>query len=119
MLAEYGLLPDVVHTSLLRRAIHTSQLALDACDRHWIPVNRSWRLNERHYGALQGKDKKDIYRCHLLLIIPEPEFKQFIAEKKEEIPLAEFEKKLIPFIIARPLPNKGVEYWKIQDLEIL
>jgi 2,3-bisphosphoglycerate-dependent phosphoglycerate mutase len=44
---------------LLRRAIHTSQLALDACDRHWIPVSRSWRLNERHYGALQGKDKKE------------------------------------------------------------
>jgi 2,3-bisphosphoglycerate-dependent phosphoglycerate mutase len=42
---------------LLRRAIHTSQLALDSCDRHWIPVKRSWRLNERHYGALQGKDK--------------------------------------------------------------
>ncbi|MFM6940923.1 MAG: 2,3-bisphosphoglycerate-dependent phosphoglycerate mutase, partial [Candidatus Planktophila sp.] len=40
-----------------RRAIHTSQLALDSCDRHWIPVKRSWRLNERHYGALQGKDK--------------------------------------------------------------
>jgi 2,3-bisphosphoglycerate-dependent phosphoglycerate mutase len=57
MLADRGLLPDVVHTSLLRRAIHTSQLALDACDRHWIPVHRSWRLNERHYGALQGKDK--------------------------------------------------------------
>ena len=58
LLAERGLLPDLVHTSLLRRAIHTSQLALDACDRHWIPVRRSWRLNERHYGALQGKDKK-------------------------------------------------------------
>ena len=57
MLADRGLLPDVVHTSLLRRAIHTSQLALDSCDRHWIPVKRSWRLNERHYGALQGKDK--------------------------------------------------------------
>ena len=57
LLAERGLLPDVLHTSLLRRAIHTSQLALDACDRHWIPVQRSWRLNERHYGALQGKDK--------------------------------------------------------------
>lgn len=53
-----GLLPDVVHTSLLRRAIATSVLALDACDRHWIPVRRDWRLNERHYGALQGKDKK-------------------------------------------------------------
>lgn len=58
LLAERGLLPDLVHTSLLRRAIHTAQLALDACDRHWIPVRRSWRLNERHYGALQGKDKK-------------------------------------------------------------
>ena len=59
LLAERTLLPDVVHTSLLRRAIHTSQLALDSCDRHWIPVRRSWRLNERHYGALQGKDKKE------------------------------------------------------------
>ena len=59
LLAERNLLPDVVHTSLLRRAIHTSQLALDVCDRHWIPVRRSWRLNERHYGALQGKDKKE------------------------------------------------------------
>jgi len=57
MLAERGLLPDVVHTSLLRRAITTSQLVLDECDRHWIPVHRTWRLNERHYGALQGKDK--------------------------------------------------------------
>ena len=57
LLAQRNLLPDLVHTSLLRRAIHTSQLALDACDRHWIPVKRSWRLNERHYGALQGKDK--------------------------------------------------------------
>jgi 2,3-bisphosphoglycerate-dependent phosphoglycerate mutase len=58
MLAEAGLLPDVVHTSLLRRAISTANVALDVCDRHWIPVQRSWRLNERHYGALQGKDKK-------------------------------------------------------------
>jgi 2,3-bisphosphoglycerate-dependent phosphoglycerate mutase len=57
-LAQAGLLPDVVHTSLLRRAIETANLALDAMDRHWIPVRRSWRLNERHYGALQGKDKK-------------------------------------------------------------
>ena len=57
LLKERNLLPDVVHTSLLRRAITTSQLALDSCDRHWIPVARTWRLNERHYGALQGKDK--------------------------------------------------------------
>ena len=58
LLKARGLLPDVVHTSLLRRAIQTSNLALDTCDRQWIPVRRSWRLNERHYGALQGKDKK-------------------------------------------------------------
>jgi 2,3-bisphosphoglycerate-dependent phosphoglycerate mutase len=58
MLVESGVLPDVLHTSLLRRAIITAQLALDIADRHWIPVRRSWRLNERHYGALQGKNKK-------------------------------------------------------------
>ena len=58
LLAEAGLAPDVSHTSLLRRAIRTSQIVLDGIDRHWIPVKRSWRLNERHYGALQGKDKK-------------------------------------------------------------
>ena len=57
-LLDNDLLPDVVHTSLLRRAITTANLALDVADRHWIPVRRSWRLNERHYGALQGKDKK-------------------------------------------------------------
>ena len=57
-LVEAGLLPDVVHTSLLRRAINTGTMALDVADRHCIPVRRSWRLNERHYGALQGKDKK-------------------------------------------------------------
>ena len=57
-IAQAGLLPDVVHTSLLRRAITTAALALDTSDRHWIPVRRSWRLNERHYGALQGLDKK-------------------------------------------------------------
>jgi len=52
--------PDLLHTSVLRRAISTANLALDAADRHWIPVRRDWRLNERHYGALQGKDKKQI-----------------------------------------------------------
>ncbi|OBG80563.1 phosphoglyceromutase [Mycobacterium sp. E802] len=57
LLVEQGVLPDVVYTSLLRRAITTANLALDAADRHWIPVHRDWRLNERHYGALQGLDK--------------------------------------------------------------
>jgi 2,3-bisphosphoglycerate-dependent phosphoglycerate mutase len=60
LLASSNLLPDVVHTSVLRRAIATAQIALDACDRHWIPVKRSWRLNERHYGDLQGKDKSAV-----------------------------------------------------------
>jgi 2,3-bisphosphoglycerate-dependent phosphoglycerate mutase len=59
LMAEQGLLPDVLYTSLLRRAISTANLALDACDRHWIPVTRDWRLNERHYGALQGLDKAE------------------------------------------------------------
>jgi 2,3-bisphosphoglycerate-dependent phosphoglycerate mutase len=58
LLREQGLLPDVVHTSVLRRAIRTAEISLHTADRHWIPVRRSWRLNERHYGALQGKDKK-------------------------------------------------------------
>ena len=58
LLTDAGVLPDVVHTSLLRRAITTANYALDAADRLWIPVRRSWRLNERHYGALQGKNKK-------------------------------------------------------------
>jgi 2,3-bisphosphoglycerate-dependent phosphoglycerate mutase len=57
LLVHHKLLPDVVHTSLLSRAIQTANGALDAADRLWIPVKRSWRLNERHYGALQGKDK--------------------------------------------------------------
>ncbi|MGV0737007.1 phosphoglyceromutase [Mycolicibacterium sp. (ex Dasyatis americana)] len=57
LLVEQDVLPDVVYTSLLRRAITTANLALDAADRHWIPVHRDWRLNERHYGALQGLDK--------------------------------------------------------------
>ncbi len=58
LLREHGILPDVVHTSVLRRAIRTAEIALHTCDRHWIAVRRSWRLNERHYGALQGKDKR-------------------------------------------------------------
>lgn len=59
LLKDAGILPDVVHTSLLRRAIMTANLALNEADRHWIPVKRSWRLNERHYGDLQGKNKAE------------------------------------------------------------
>ena len=57
LLAESGLAPDVLYTSVLTRAIQTANIALDTAERSWIPVKRSWRLNERHYGALQGKDK--------------------------------------------------------------
>ncbi len=60
LLKDEGILPDVLHTSLLKRAITTANLALEAADRQWIPVKRSWRLNERHYGALQGKDKAQV-----------------------------------------------------------
>ncbi|WP_058234806.1 phosphoglyceromutase [Devriesea agamarum] len=60
LIKESGIRPDVVHTSLLRRAIMTANLALDAADLHWIPVRRDWRLNERHYGALQGLNKTEI-----------------------------------------------------------
>jgi len=58
LLRDADLLPTVVHTSVLTRAVRTANLALEECGRPWIEVRRSWRLNERHYGALQGKDKK-------------------------------------------------------------
>ncbi|GAB3676007.1 phosphoglyceromutase [Saccharopolyspora tripterygii] len=64
LLREAGTLPDVLHTSLLRRAISTANIALDGADRHWIPVKRDWRLNERHYGALQGKNKKQTLEAY-------------------------------------------------------
>jgi 2,3-bisphosphoglycerate-dependent phosphoglycerate mutase len=60
LLAANGLLPDVVHTSVQRRAIRTADLALGACGRSWVPVRRSWRLNSNHYGALQGRNKAEV-----------------------------------------------------------
>ena len=59
LIAAAGLEPTVVHTSVLTRAIATMHLAMAAMDRLWIPVRRHWRLNERHYGALQGLDKSE------------------------------------------------------------
>ncbi len=64
LLRDAGLLPDVLHTSVLRRAIRTAEISLNVADRHWIPVRRSWRLNERHYGALQGKNKKQTLQAY-------------------------------------------------------
>ena len=60
LMEEKGVLPDILFTSLLRRAIRTANISLNAADRHWIPVERSWRLNERHYGKLQGLNKAEI-----------------------------------------------------------
>ena len=62
LLVSCDLLPDVVHTSVLVRSIRTAELALGTAGRSWIPVRRSWRLNERHYGALQGKNKEETRR---------------------------------------------------------
>jgi 2,3-bisphosphoglycerate-dependent phosphoglycerate mutase len=59
LLAESGLKPEILYTSVLTRAIQTANIALETADRLWIPVKRSWRLNERHYGALQGLDKAE------------------------------------------------------------
>ena len=64
LLAEHGILPAFVHTSLQRRTIRTADLALAAADRDWIPVRRSWRLNGRHYGALQGSNKAQVRKQH-------------------------------------------------------
>src|SRR5699024_1700825 len=64
LLKQEGLLPDVVYTPLLRRAITTASLALAAADRQWIPTHGSRRLNERHHGALQGKNKAEIRDEH-------------------------------------------------------
>jgi 2,3-bisphosphoglycerate-dependent phosphoglycerate mutase len=60
LLADRGFFPDVVHTSVQRRAIWSADLALAACGRSWVPVRRSWRLNSNHYGALQGRGKAEV-----------------------------------------------------------
>lgn len=128
LLKEHNLLPDVLYTSLLRRAIHTAQIALDACDRHWIPVNRSWRLNERHYGALQGKDKKQTLETYgeeqfklwrRSFDVPPPpiddndEYSQFgdprYAELGSQMPKTECLKdvvdRLVPYLTSGDLPR--------------
>lgn len=64
LIAEFEPKPDILYTSVLKRAIHTANLALASADRDWLPVERSWRLNERHYGALQGLDKAQTLAEH-------------------------------------------------------
>ncbi len=122
LLKSEGLLPDVVHTSLLRRAIHTAYVALDGCDRHWIPVKRTWRLNERHYGALQGLNKtetRDKYGDEQFMlwrrsydvppppIEPDGEFSQFNDPRYADIPADERPlTECLKDVVARMLP-----YW--------
>ncbi len=131
LLQAEDLLPDVLHTSLLRRAIHTANIALDGCDRHWIPVRRSWRLNERHYGALQGLDKtqtRDKYGEEQFMqwrrsydtpppvIEKDGEFSQFNDPRYADIPEAERPlTECLKDVVKRMLP-----YWSsdiIPDLE--
>ncbi|HEY6797012.1 MAG TPA: phosphoglyceromutase [Kineosporiaceae bacterium] len=122
LLAESGLLPDVVHTSLLRRAITTANLALDVADRHWIPVRRSWRLNERHYGALQGKNKKQTLQAYgeeqFMLwrrsydtppppIAPDDEFSQAADPRYADLGAALPSTECLQDVVARMLP-----YWE-------
>lgn len=64
LMRDAGIVPDVVLTSLLRRAITTANLALEEAGLSWLPVERNWRLNERHYGALQGKNKKETLEAY-------------------------------------------------------
>lgn len=121
LLLEAGIAPDIVHTSLLTRAIRTSQLALEAAGRLWIPVRRNWRLNERHYGTLQGKNKKQTleefgeeqfmlwrrsYDVPPPPIDPEDPFAQTYEERYAALPpdarpstecLADVVKRLIPY----------------------
>ena len=123
LLKSEGLLPDKLHTSLLRRAIHTANLTLDGCDRHWIPVSRSWRLNERHYGALQGKNKAQtleqygeeqfmLWRRSYDTPPPElekdAEFSQFNDPRYADIPEGERpQTECLKDVVARMLP-----YWE-------
>lgn len=122
LLTDAGVLPDVVHTSLLRRAITTANYALDVADRLWIPVKRSWRLNERHYGALQGKNKKQT--------LDEYGEEQFMLWRRSydvpppEIELGtEFSQDTDPRYAGEPIPrtealaqvlDRALPYWKAE-----
>jgi 2,3-bisphosphoglycerate-dependent phosphoglycerate mutase len=123
LLAESGLHPDILYTSVLTRAIQTANLALDVADRAWIPVKRSWRLNERHYGALQGLDKAEtlekygeqqFMQWRRSFDVPPPpladdaEFSQFGDPRYADVPDAEFPRtESLKLVIDRMLP-----YWE-------
>jgi 2,3-bisphosphoglycerate-dependent phosphoglycerate mutase len=123
LLAESGLKPLISYTSLLTRAIQTADLALLGADRAWIPVKRSWRLNERHYGALQGLDKAEtlakfgeeqFMQWRRSFDVPPPpldddaEWSQFGDERYADIPDADFPRtESLKLVIDRMLP-----YWQ-------
>lgn len=123
LLAESGLKPEVLYTSVLTRAIQTANLALDVADRAWIPVKRSWRLNERHYGALQGLDKAETLEKYgpeqfqtwrRSFDTPPPpldddaEWSQFGDERYADVPDADFPRtESLKLVIDRMLP-----YWE-------
>jgi 2,3-bisphosphoglycerate-dependent phosphoglycerate mutase len=123
LLAESGLAPEILYTSLLTRAIQTANLALDVADRAWIPVKRSWRLNERHYGSLQGLDKAETLAKYgeeqfmtwrRSFDVPPPpldddaEWSQFGDERYADIPDADFPRtESLKLVIDRMLP-----YWE-------
>jgi 2,3-bisphosphoglycerate-dependent phosphoglycerate mutase len=122
LLAESGILPDIQYTSVLKRAIHTANIALGIADRDWIDVKRSWRLNERHYGALQGKDKaqtlaefgqEQFMTWRRSYDVPPPaldddsEFSQAHDPRYADVPDAEFPRtESLKLVIDRMLP-----YW--------
>lgn len=122
LLGEFPHKPDVLYTSKLSRAIQTANIALDKADRLWIPVERSWRLNERHYGALQGKNKKEIAEefgnekfmtWRRSYDVPPPEiddnskFSQVHEERYSTLPKAEIPRtESLKLVIDRLLP-----YW--------
>ena len=132
LLAERNLLPDVVHTSVLRRATRTADITLNRCDRHWIPVRRSWRLNERHYGALQGKNKAQTlehfgeeqfmlwrrsYDVPPPVLAEDDEYSQFFDPKYADLPpearprtecLADVVRRMLPYWYDRIVPDLRV-----------
>ncbi|MFT4028483.1 MAG: phosphoglyceromutase [Protaetiibacter sp.] len=123
LLAESGLAPEILYTSVLSRAIQTANLALEVADRLWIPVKRSWRLNERHYGALQGLDKAETLSAYgpeqfqiwrRSFDVPPPpladdaEFSQVGDERYAELSDAELPRtESLKLVIERMLP-----YWE-------
>lgn len=116
-----GVTPAVVHTSLLVRSIHTAELALAELRRSWLPVRRSWRLNERHYGALQGLNKAETAARHgdeqvkvwrRSYDIPPPPMEDQAAEERQDPRYFDLAPDVIPVteclkdVVVRMLP-----YW--------